>query len=468
MGQRQPIDGHDGPSSREASLQPSPAVVASSSHAERHVLPRRFLGPMPEVIANSEEVEERHRYLMRLRHKAIKRLRGSADSDWSAIGEEGNGASGSSDSRGADPRILRIRARRKTARGKDVLEEYEVQANSDEDEDDWLGSDEDEDDDGEGARRRHGGVRRFRLALPKGRNKKKKKKRKDVWVGESFDIGREFLAVKKTESVPEEPVFGDGDGPIIDEPREMGQDGDASILTRPSAGSRTTTQESFVTARTEFSARSRPEAEEEHSLAAEDTEGSYRRGSANSSTYPPYDGSSTGQLIHPDPDEAGRSIPANGKSPNAPPSASGSKPKQKLKQRFLKSALRKGSVASAQPGLTITPESSRTTLPDARDLPKAKTVQFPVDLDDRSKRSSSRTPRTGDESPADPNEVLNRQGDEAAGTSHEVTADAGAEADDDDDEPDFLPGQIIMRGMFTAGTLVHCANNEIQIECSFG
>ncbi len=79
-------------------------------------------------------------------------------------------------------------------------------------------------------------------------------------------------------------------------------------------------------------------------------------------------------------------------------------------------------------------------------LDKAKTVQFPLDpvqrgIDDENEGD---VVRKGNKKPVDPEDVLSREGEDAAGTS----AGAAEEAlQDDEDEEVLLPGEVIMRGM---------------------
>jgi hypothetical protein len=65
------VDHHARLPTESISHQPSPAVIASSSHVNSHVLPRRFIGPMPEFVVNSEAVEEEYRRFRDLRSLAL-------------------------------------------------------------------------------------------------------------------------------------------------------------------------------------------------------------------------------------------------------------------------------------------------------------------------------------------------------------------------------------------------------------
>ncbi|WVF68945.1 hypothetical protein IAT40_003719 [Kwoniella sp. CBS 6097] len=220
---------------------PAPAVIQSASHvgAHLHFPARRFLGGIPENMVNSTEVEEKRKRFRDLRRKAIDHLplpihSQSRDEDgggsFSDFGAEGGGE-GSGTSRG----MIRGAARRisvikRGLHGESVREELDLDLDEDEEEEDE------------------------RNGIGKG---KKKKKRKDVWVGESFDIGREFFGY--TENGTE------GERKLDDEIPALGSDqpgpfsistntANSSTLKRPAVSTRTT-QETFVTARTEFSSR---------------------------------------------------------------------------------------------------------------------------------------------------------------------------------------------------------------------
>lgn len=353
---------------RSQSHEAAPAIVASVSHVGTHVLPRRFLGPMPEVFAHSDEVEERHRRIRSIQRAALKRVNGAAEA-----GRKGGRAIGDTRRKVVD----RIRG-----------EDREVAVDLDSD------SDESE--------------RRLRL-------RKKKKKRKDVWVGESFDIGREF----RTDAMVDLDEQQGGREPVregeesesippaspIDERRA---DSAPPSLARPPT-SRGTTQDSFVTARTQFSdARSTVEPGYELNAVS----------STSVTTASPAMGPKTAS-------------PSSSLHPliSEPPRLTLS-PKTSIPEfkRRLKSAIRRPSSAD-------TPARNRS-----------KSVQFP--LNPERDGGTFDHPRRGNKAPADPESVLEREGSDMVGTSAEAVQ---AAEDEEDEEEDFSPGQVIMRGECVTG-----------------
>jgi hypothetical protein len=257
---------------------------------------------------------------------------------------------------------------------------------------------------------------------------RKKKKRKDVWVGESFDIGREF----KTGIAKQ--LAEDTAGPS----KLVSNESRGWVTNRP-ASSRTTTQESFVTARTEISTTTesgihaplRPNGDAHGSSMSSpwDDEADSRPRHSGASSMQPLIGALSA-------DEDTPSVKVNhkgkGKASTASLKAEPSGPKFRTK---LKSAIRKASV-----GTLKTEDLGRMT-DKVESGAKAKTVQFPVDLEEHTDGGEER-PRKGNRAPVDPDEVLQREGDGAAGTSHLVVE----QALEDEDEEDLLPGEVIMRG----------------------
>lgn len=53
-------------------VQPAPSILESTSHASSHLLPRRFIGPLPEVVVNSDEVLDAKSHLATLKSKAVR------------------------------------------------------------------------------------------------------------------------------------------------------------------------------------------------------------------------------------------------------------------------------------------------------------------------------------------------------------------------------------------------------------
>lgn len=360
------------------SHQPSPAVISSSSHIGLHILERRFIGPMPEKVVNSDQTEEKRRILRELRRKAVSRVLG--DDELRSVGEE-SGV-------GVRRAIRRIRIRRRRADGEEVEEDFDLR-------------DSDDEEDGRG-------LKRF--------GKKKKEKRKDVWVGESFDIGREFRITPGT--IPEEDLT-------------------ESVNPARPATSRHTTQDTFVTARTQLSATTSRSSHVPPEVA-----------SSSSSVDQPFlakqnsQGSSMQPLIS---TMNGEDEEDEDDKPLSMKTASG------LRKR-LKSAIRRPPTTST----IISPPRRMSTVDSprpARDPKGAKSVQFPVDP--VTKRHSegagagvgAEPPRKGNKAPASPGDVLSREGDEVAGTSAGAVEEA---LGDEEEEDDFTPGSVILRGELSA------------------
>jgi len=236
----------------------------------------------------------------------------------------------------------------------------------------------------------------------------KKKKRKDVWLGESFDIGREFLTARKTaNSGSEAEAISGGAAPGLAE---------GSTPKRPPNSSRTTTQESFVTAREDFSSVG---GSRDHLPDIEANEDLRRGSSASEASIPPHGHrNSYTSSMRPLVSEIG--VQPKGKTQTESLQETRTLP---FRSR-LKSAIRKPSVSS-----------------DANATIKAKTVQFPMNLESRG--DNLEEPRKGNSAPADPSEVLDREGDEIAGTSYAAAEEA---LEDEDEDEVYRPGDVILRG----------------------
>ena len=359
--------------------QPSPAVLTTVSQNGAHVLPRRFLGPMPENVAHSAAREETRRRITELRQGALRRIRG----------EDVDGIGRSSKILGAVRIAQKVRIRRLGRHGEEVEEDVDIDPF---------------DDGGEDG---------------------KKKKRKDVWVGDSFTIGREFLSLPPDGSKCTEPLeqqlsrkalLGDTKLPSASLPEDgcvSGPPG-SSRQARPSNSARSTL-ETFVTARTQVSktAASHSSLSIDHSVLRPEQVSRSRT-------------SSTRPLMGDRLDDDARPRSQAGELSRT---ASGG-----LKKR-LKSAIRRASVTPVRPTSDLGVCTTQRAV-------AAKTVHFPVQVPDLL-GSVSEGPRKGNKQPADPQSVLSREGGEAAGTS----AGAAEEAmDTDEDEEDVLPGDVLMRG----------------------
>lgn len=422
---------------REQSIshQPSPAVIASASHLTTHVLPRRFLGPMPEAMVNSKEAEESQAKMAAMRKRGLRRLSLPGPDDESRVEGTLRDVEGR---RGILRHVHRLRVRR-SVQGRDVEQDVELESNDSEDEE------------GEGEEGRH----------PRLHRKRKKKKRKDVWVGESFDIGQEFL-VSPT-------AVGDVSTPPNPTTSSVApSEHEGMIPKRPAPSSRGTTQESFVTARTELSNPSASRLDVHLSEGGGAAERARR--SSSSSTTPSLPNnvvstvsqtSSLQRLIPAPIDEEGESTLSDPKSKRHSPTDSqfaGKTGVTKFRAR-LKSAIRKPSITSVR---TEAPGGPAPAAAAANRVIRPKTVQFPVDLEDHEQSASGRDTPNGDQEPADPEAVLSREGEDAAGTSHEAAADA---QETDEDEGDVVPGQVIMRGELFASSRADEPLLIRQIEC---
>ncbi|ORY24284.1 Pleckstrin homology domain-domain-containing protein [Naematelia encephala] len=322
-----PDDQHAHTASNSISHQPAPAVIASASHINTHVLPRRFLGPMPEAVVNSDEVLKRRRHFQKLRRKSLGKL-GS---------EEEHGRVGRA--------VRRIRVHRRD----------EEDSDSDSDTDDI-------DSDANGKRR----------------------KRKDVWVGESFDIGREFLPSQE---------------------HEENDHGEENAQQRPPNPPRST-QETFVTART-------------HIDPGPSSSDSFMPRAATASQ------TSSMQPLIPDQDGHDEVQEQHSISAKTTP----------LKTRL--SALRGTHTAH-----------------------KSKSVQFPVDpVQPQPQPQPPDSPLKGNKRPADPEDVLARQGDDAAGTSYQATEEALESESQMDEWEDPAIGQVLMRDRMLVRVAYHREEN---------
>ena len=387
----------------QVSTEPSPAIISSSSNVTVHILSRRFLGPMPENIAHSADVQEKQRKIRDMRRKAVSKVLGRPGAD---VLEGSFGTT--DDRRGVSKVVHRIRVRRRNKHGEEVEEDVEFEEDSEEES--------------------------GRFSKLKG---KKKQKRKDVWVGKSFDIGQEF-------AVPAGTHQHEGDGPTAN-----GIDhGDASVKSgeeesgRP-APSRATTQETFVTARTQVS-----HPNDSSSMIAnldQDLDGSspplgrddFAAERASTLSLPVHPRNSQGSSIQPlisnEPHHYTTHETSEGRDMVTPV-----KKPPGFKNRF-KSAVKQSPGGSTELRSIASPEASRRAQTEPRQ--RSKSVQFHVNPVTQG-GGDREPPRKGNKQPADPIEVLEREGSAVAGTS------AGAvEATVEEDEAEVpMAGSVIMRG----------------------
>ncbi|WRT67825.1 uncharacterized protein IL334_004799 [Kwoniella shivajii] len=453
--------------------QPSPKVISSSSHIDKHFLPRRFLGAIPEKIVNSDETIENRKKFHQLRKNAISHLpllgHTHSEDSFSHFGND-NGNGNERDDVGLireAAKRIKIRKRGKTDRVMDLDLDLDV---------------------GTPEERQGQGRGKIKGGIGKG---------KDSWIGESFDIGREFLGsvIHEHEDADEEiqppssSSIHQGDNQVVNEAKGKGGAGGGqseSVPSRPAVSTRTT-QETFVTARTGFSSsRGEGASSSKSTLDLNDTSTSAEgyqltpQASLNGLSSSPgtititnirdSTSSSTQPLVPPsikhrsqDSSDTVKAIVTQNKSSNG------------LSTR-LKSALRKSSskpeneLYSTQSAIYATSSNNQLSQQKQKQKQKdkqnkSKSVQFPIDPiqgpssmkkvlgDDLNDHTTK-----GDKAPVDPAEVLERSGDEVAGTSHEAVEEA-LEEEEEDWEEVRKPGEVILRDRMLVRVGYHREDN---------
>lgn len=431
---------------------------------------------MPETVLNSKEAEIKKRRFRQLRKTALRKIK-LVDEEGRRRGSRdfpngfGEGSShhrhhnGHGDGHSGEVRrmVHRIRLRRRGHSGEVIDEDLDFDLELDSDSD---SSSEDED---EG---RGHPSRSSRKNTKKKKKKKKQKKNwtdwKEVWVGESFNIGQEFVSSRSQPSGSSS--FGPLESPspstrleeegtdedlVVDSPLEYSGSPFASSSAgvndkRPSYTSKST-QETFVTARTELSELAStstvnlPQSQDDnadlhqgnHSDTASLVQPVNLRNSQSSSVRPLWNGperhsASDDQTTYPD-------------SPISMKSRSRRDGSASPMTR-LKSAIRKPHTLVDRP--STSPRDEHPFMP----LNKSKSVQFPMNpVQEPGSHSPNAPVRTGElagnKEPAAPEAVLAREGTRAAGTSAGAAEEAmhEQEEDEEDDEDDILPGDVIMR-----------------------
>lgn len=399
------------------SAEPSPAIISSSSNVTVHILARRFLGPMPENVTNSADVVEKRRRIREMRRKAVGAIMGHGDN------EHAEGTFGTVDGRkGVRKVVHRIRVRRKNKHGDEVEEEVELDDSDDGDSDGTITG-----------------------KIKSKAHIKKKTKRKDVWVGDSFDIGQEFY-------VPEGSRVDDSQGGGTtsgDEEIQSEEEDEDTTTSRPGA-SRKTTQETFVTARTNISntndsssmivnlepERDQPQMRDDLPMPSGSSSlsapalGHQNRDSQGSSIQPlisrlGLDGNGNGNEDTDHEEEARDLVTPVKKAPG-------------LRNRF-RSVVKQSPGGSTELNSIASPVQAKRAQTEPR--ARSKSVQFnanPVSQGEGGREP----PRRGNKQAADPIEVLEREGEAVAGTS----AGAAEEMAEEEEEEPPTVGQIIMRG----------------------
>lgn len=382
---------------------------------------------MPENVINSADVEEKRRLIRDMKNKALGKIIGDTN------GESSRGGFGTVDGRKGVARVVhRIRVRRKNRNGDEVEEDVELD-----------GDDDDEDQD-------TGGL--FK--------QKQKQKRKDVWVGDSFDVGQEFLVPENEHGNDNAHSDSNGDGVSERNPGE-GSDGRDRIDSvsvkstastsasgsRPGA-SRKTTQETFVTARTEQTASINDSSsmivnlDTERDPPAPLTDAPMPSGSSSFSAPARNNRGSQGSSVQPlisreGPDPAGEEEDEAGEGRDVMTPV---KKAPGLRNRF-RSVVKQSPGGSTELNSIASPAKAKTEPP----RPRSKSVQFHPDP--VTQGGGGREPmRRGNKRPADPTDVLERQGDAVAGTSAEAAEHTAQEIAEEEEEGTSLRvGQVIMR-----------------------
>ena len=429
---------------KSVDYQPTPAITHTASHIHTHVLPRRFLGPIPENVVHSDRVEAQGRLFREMRRTALRKMhvidgegyrRGGRDG---ALGTERRGGG-----HGAGVRkvVRRIKVIRRGKHGEDVEEEVEIEPEE--------GS---EDDQGQEVGKGLAGRRR------------RKQKRKGVWIGESFDIGREFVIPTRASTQVSEPEWIAEHDVEETEPTQPQDEAGYSIPTRPPVTARST-QDTFVTARTEFTQNTSASTSTLHLPSQTNDNATPRAGSDGSSVslIPPTNiRNSQSSSLQPllghglgstdDITEDPRDV--TDKKEQMSPKSQRDKSANRLIK--LKSAIRKPSSSSVVPASIASAQVHPHDRPNgsiARSRGKSKSVQFPVDPvqyienDGNGQDGAGKVTSSGDDTPADPEQVLSREGSEAAGTSAGAVDRALEEEDEDIDEL-IKPGDVVMRGEY--------------------
>jgi hypothetical protein len=366
---------------------------------------------MPENVANSSAVEEKQRKIRDMRRKAVGKILGRPDND--AM----HGTFGTTDNRrGVSKAVHRIRVRRKDKHGDEIEEDVELQ---DEDEDEDVG----------------------RFSKLRG---KKKQTRKDVWVGESFDIGQEFsVSASGTGVMPR----GEGDGPTANGIHDTRSQ--YSRLSEPGrpAPSRGTTQDTFVTARTHANSNyndsssmiaNLDQSMDDSSPPLIRADPDYRPSGSSTISLPPNIRDSQGSSIQPLISHDPRPPTDNHESSEGRDQVTPVKRPPGFKNRF-RSTVKQSPGGSTELNSIASPLAARRAMTEPR--VRSKSVQFhanPVTMGGGDREP----PRRGNKDPVNPLEVLEREGPAVAGTS----AGAVEETVEEEEEDTIRAGQIIMRG----------------------
>ena len=349
-----------------------------------------------------------------MRRKAVGAILGNGDNG------QAEGTFGTVDGRKGVRRVVhRIRVRRRNKHGDEVEEDVELDDGADSDSDGTIG--------GKMKNKAH-------------MQKKKKTKRKDVWVGGSFDIGQEFYVPLGTE-VDDSQGGGTsaGEQPQSDEEEEEEDD---EAVSRPGA-SRKTTQETFVTARTNINDSSSMIVNLEPERDQPQTRDDLPMHSGSSTLSAPVPGhqnrDSQGSSIQPLISLLGEHDPENDEDGDERRDlVTPVKKAPGLRNRF-RSAVKQTPGGSTELNSIASPSVARRAQTEPRQ--RSKSVQFNANPVTHG-GGDREPPRRGNKQAADPIEVLEREGEAVAGTS---AGAAEERAEEEEEEPPTV-GQIIMRG----------------------
>lgn len=466
---------------------PAAAVIDTSSHADVHVLPRRFLGPMPQNVVNSEGTLRRRQRMHDTRRKAMRKLLGTTDEDELLGIDEGVDERGVPGRRRKAVHRFRVRYRNLTD---DMLREQDVDVNESD-----SPSDTSSDDEERGGFLWGGGKQKSPKKGGK-KDKKKKKLHKDVWIGGSFDIGREFKTVAghvapdagvtheaaPDAEDPERPTIEEAvDDPKGAEKMAAAQLGDSGskLQVATAGGSRPSSPEPSTPTRaaTLFGpplaeASSSRRGSRGSTLLSQSQSTSVRSGQSSGvetfvtahshSDNADDDASDTSSFIahipppmpsgpqpQPSPPQGShgglrtasegsllQNYPSQASSSQALVAGSGTQPEPHRRTSKLAASLSGGSkrLRSAIRKNSGVPESGSTSRPK---LTHSKTVQFPADPATILPPGDG-VVRQGNKAPADPVAVLTR-------TAPEGTSADAQQQDILIDTDDFMPGGIVMR-----------------------
>lgn len=460
-------------------VKPAPTVVQATQHGV-HTLPRRFLGPMPASHVYSDQTEEKRARLRHMKRRAMKKMLG----DQALLGLPKDGAGGKPGKSGKRA-LHKFRVKRKSILAAlDEDEAFEVASGDSSDTSDSDGTVD------------AGWVKKKKKQRKKKKNKKKKAKGVfgTEWIGDSFDVGREFEG--RRGKAPDPAVTGTHPDDMIEayrggaaqaadnrrkakeELQALANEGAAQyssdddtirprITDSPESFRLSSKDSSPEHLRTESPTLRRPESPSPLSHQTS------RRGSstANSTiaesfvtapTRPITDDDDSSDFhanleppshpalthsIEPSPHSSpimkgssmgGSTRPLISDDENEVRITPGEKGKAPAGRLFKKSPTKTSKTSKGSRPKAHRLKSALRTSMDKAAKERGKTVQFPEEPAHEIPPARDEVVREGDKKPADPMAVLSRDGAAIDGTS----SGAATSAFDDDD---FMPGGVVMR-----------------------